>query len=71
MKSNSASRKRLKKYNPNKLTPAQVQANQRKAELRREAAQEYEFSMRFVSKDIREFIENKNIEEAALLELLP
>ena len=36
--------------------------------MRREAAQEYEFSMRFVSKDIREFIENKNIEEAALLE---
>ncbi|HCI7190482.1 TPA: hypothetical protein NPQ93_000211 [Acinetobacter baumannii] len=71
MKSNSASRKRSKKYNPNKLTPAQVQANQRKAELRREAALEYEFSMRFVSKDIREFIENKNIEEAALLERFP
>ncbi|MCW1507950.1 hypothetical protein OLN41_02185 [Acinetobacter baumannii] len=71
MKSNSASRKRSKKYNPNKLTPAQVQANQRKAEMRREAAQEYEFSMRFVSKDIREFIENKNIEEAALLERFP
>lgn len=68
MKSNSTSRKRSKKYNPNKLTPAQVQANQRKAELLREAALEYEFSMRFVSKDIREFIENKNIEEAALLE---
>ena len=39
--------------------------------MRREAAQEYEFSMRFVSKDIREFIENKNIEEAALLERFP
>ncbi|MGK7094999.1 hypothetical protein ACSOTD_07565 [Acinetobacter baumannii] len=71
MKSKATSKKRSKKYNPNKLTPAQVQANQRKAEMRREAAQEYEFSMRFVSKDIREFIENKNIEEAALLERFP
>ena len=58
MKSKATS-KNAQKYNPNKLTPAQVQANQRQAELRREAAQEYEFSMRFVSKDIREFIENK------------
>lgn len=48
-------RKRIKKYNPNKLTPAQVQANQRMAELRREAAQEYEFSMSFVSSEIRYF----------------
>ncbi|MCR0059373.1 hypothetical protein L2634_04820 [Acinetobacter baumannii] len=71
MKSKATSKKRSKKYNPNKLTPAQVQANQKQAELRREAAQEYEFSMRFVSKDIREFIENKNIEEAALLERFP
>ncbi|MDR0079657.1 hypothetical protein RFY43_00885, partial [Acinetobacter baumannii] len=59
------------KYNPNKLTPAQVQANQRQAELRREAAQEYEFSMRFVSKDVRDYIEAKKVEEAALLERFP
>ncbi|MEB3865918.1 hypothetical protein MSG66_18105 [Acinetobacter sp. IK31] len=71
MKSNSTSRKRSKKYNPNKLTPAQVQAKQRMAELRREAAQEYEFSMSFVSKDIRDFLEKKNIEEAELLERFP
>lgn len=38
MKSKVTSKKRSKKYNPNKLTPAQVQANQRQAELRREAA---------------------------------
>ncbi|ENU55578.1 hypothetical protein [Acinetobacter baumannii] len=71
MKSNSTSRKRSKKYNPNKLTPAQVQAKQRMAELRREAAQEYEFSMSFVSIDIRDFLEKKKIEEAELLERFP
>ncbi|WP_411671014.1 hypothetical protein [Acinetobacter baumannii] len=71
MKSNSASRKRSKKYNPNKLTPAQVQANQRKAEMRREAAQEYEFSMRFVSSEIRSFLKEKEIEEADLLNQYP
>ncbi|WP_457971073.1 hypothetical protein [Acinetobacter calcoaceticus] len=71
MKSNSTSRKRSKKYNPNKLTPAQVQANQRKAELRREAAQEYEFSMRFVSSEIRSFLKEKEIEEADLLRQYP
>lgn len=71
MKSNSTSRKRSKKYNPNKLTPSQVQANQKKAELRREAAQEYEFSMRFVSIDVRDYIEAKKVEEAALLERFP
>lgn len=71
MKSKATSKKRSKKYNPNKLTPAQVQANQRQAELRREAAQEYEFSMRFVSKDVRDYIEAKKVEEAALLERFP
>lgn len=71
MKSNSNSKKRSKKYNPNKLTPAQVQANQRKAELRREAAQEYEFSMRFVSSEIREFLKQKEIDEAYLLKQFP
>ncbi len=49
MKSKSISKKRSKKYNPNKLTPAQVQANQRKAEMRREAAQEYECNMGSIS----------------------
>ncbi|AHJ92342.1 hypothetical protein APICBIBUN_13188 [Acinetobacter pittii 42F] len=31
MKSKATSKKRSKKYNPNKLTPTQVQANQKKA----------------------------------------
>jgi len=64
-------RKRSKKYNPNKLSAAQVQQNQKLAEMRKEASQVYEFSMSFVSKDVRDFIECKKIEQAEIFNRFP
>ncbi|GAA5003469.1 hypothetical protein GCM10023206_07280 [Acinetobacter puyangensis] len=64
-------KKRNKKFNPNKLAPSKVRELQQLAEYRKDIKYSYEMSMKFISVDVRDYIEDKKIQEKALVDRFP
>lgn len=64
-------KKRNKPFNPNKKTSSELKELQRKAQIRKDAEHVYVLEKSFISKDIKDYVSDRQLKEKALIDRFP